>query len=137
MFEIFTYKLQIKESHLDTFGHVNNATYLELYEEARWDFITRGGYGLDKIQATGMGPIILEFNIRYRKELKNREWITITFQVIEDNGKIARAKHEMFKEDGSLASDAEVVVGFFDLNERKLIKPTAEWRKAIGDPKFK
>ena len=42
-FKIFTYEMLIKEKHLDTFGHVNNATYFELLEEARWDFITNNG----------------------------------------------------------------------------------------------
>ena len=36
----FIYHTQIKEKDLDTLGHVNNAKYLELFEEARWDFIT-------------------------------------------------------------------------------------------------
>lgn len=32
--KIFTYPMLIKESHLDSFGHMNNATYLELFENA-------------------------------------------------------------------------------------------------------
>ena len=39
--EVFEYELVIKECHLDSFGHVNNAIYVQLYEEARWDFITK------------------------------------------------------------------------------------------------
>ena len=33
-----TYKLRIIETHLDMFGHVNNATYLQIFEEARDGF---------------------------------------------------------------------------------------------------
>ena len=44
------YPLLIVERHLDTFGHVNNATYLELFEEARWDWLQQNGYGLDEIR---------------------------------------------------------------------------------------
>ena len=32
---IYEYDKTILEQHLDTFGHVNNAVYLSLYEEAR------------------------------------------------------------------------------------------------------
>ena len=46
---IFSYPLIIKEMDLDTFGHVNNARYLTLFEDARWDLITKNGYGLKKI----------------------------------------------------------------------------------------
>ena len=37
---VHEYALVIREQHLDTFGHVNNAKYLEILEEARWDLIT-------------------------------------------------------------------------------------------------
>jgi acyl-CoA thioester hydrolase len=50
--KIHTYPLTIKETYLDTFGHVNNAMYLALLEEARWDLITTNGYGLKIIQVT-------------------------------------------------------------------------------------
>jgi acyl-CoA thioester hydrolase len=53
----------IRESHLDTFGHVNNATYLSLFEQARWDLIEAGGYGLRVIRQTGLGPVVLEAKI--------------------------------------------------------------------------
>ncbi len=49
-FKTFVYDTQIKEHHLDSFGHVNNATYLSLYEEARWESITENGYGLKEVQ---------------------------------------------------------------------------------------
>ena len=52
---IFRYPLTILEKHLDSFGHVNNATYLHLYEEARWDFITKRGFGLARVLAGLVG----------------------------------------------------------------------------------
>ncbi len=55
----FYYEVIIKEQHLDTFGHVNNAVYMQLFEEARWEFITENGYGLKEIQLLKKGPVIL------------------------------------------------------------------------------
>ena len=66
----YEYNFMVLEAHLDTFGHVNNATYLQLYEEARWDFITNNGYGLDRVKETGIGPIIVEVNLTFKKELE-------------------------------------------------------------------
>ncbi len=51
-----TYEVLILESYLDSFGHVNNAAYLTLFEEARWDFITKNGYGLNKVLETPARP---------------------------------------------------------------------------------
>ena len=62
-FKTFSYPMLITEKHLDTFGHVNNAVYLELYEEARWDMITKNGWGLDKVIKEKIGPIITSINM--------------------------------------------------------------------------
>lgn len=75
--KIHTYPLRILEGHLDTFGHVNNAVYLAICEEARWDLLTKNGYGLEKIMATKIGPTILEIKINFLKELKLRDEIVI------------------------------------------------------------
>lgn len=129
----FEYSIQIKEFHLDTFGHVNNAIYMALYEEARWDFITKHGYGLEKIQQERKGPVILESTIRFRRELINREIITIISEPVDpEKSKIMTINQKMLKADGSVASDAIFTVGFMDLDQRKLISAPDDWRKACG-----
>ena len=89
-FNKFIYTLMIKENHLDTFGHVNNAAYLTLYEEARWDFITKNGYGLDVIQREQKGPVVLDVNLRFKRELKNRQLISIHSQSQDMSSKIMK-----------------------------------------------
>ena len=129
----FVYQLEIKESHLDTFGHVNNATYLNLYEEARWDFITKRGYGLKEIQELRIGPVILDLNLKFKKELKNREVITIKTKTLEVSHRlIMKLQQTMHKPNGDIASFVEMSVGLMDLSERKLIEPTKKWLYAIG-----
>jgi thioesterase-3 len=128
---IFTYDLVIKESHLDTFGHVNNATYLQLYEEARWQFITENGYGLEKIKSTGLGPVILEIKIRFVKELRLREKITIHSQTGEYNGRVGAIKQWITDAENNICSDVELKIGLFDTHKRKLVEPTEEWLKAV------
>lgn len=129
---MFIYKVKILEKHLDSFGHVNNAVYLELLEEARWEFITKGGFGLTEIKTQKKGPVVLEVNIKYRKELLNREFITIESRPLGQPGKIMKIEQRILKEDGALASVAEFTVGFMDLEKRKLIEPPKNWLEAIG-----
>jgi acyl-CoA thioester hydrolase len=126
------YEVLILESHLDSFGHVNNASYLVLFEEARWDFITRNGYGLKKVQELQVGPVVLELEMKFRREITLREKINITMEVVESRGKICRFRQEMIKEDGTLATELELTCGLFDLKSRHLIDPTPEWKKALG-----
>lgn len=132
MHQIFEYPLTIKEYHLDTFGHVNNATYLEIYEEARWEFITSNGYGLDKVQQTKQGPVILELNLRFQKEIVNRQKITIHSQVQGEKAKIMAIKQWITNEKNEVCSEIVLKVAFFDLKERKILSPSDEWLKACG-----
>jgi acyl-CoA thioester hydrolase len=129
------YRLTIRESHLDTMGHVNNATYLALFEEARWELITKNGYGLKQVQQIQQGPVILDVQLIFLKELKLREEITISTELIKYPQKIGQLKQVMIKENSDVASEATFSFGLFDLKTRRLIEPTAEWKKAIGmDP---
>ena len=75
---VFEQSIIIREGHLDTFGHVNNARYLELFEQARWDLITDNGFGLDYVKSSGTGPVILELTLRFVWEgrLRHRELTT-------------------------------------------------------------
>ncbi len=129
---LFTCKILIREMHLDTFGHMNNAMYLQLFEQARWDLITHNGYDLDKIHQAKQGPVILDVYIKFAKELKLREEISITTELIEYKGKTGKLKQQMLKANGSLAAEAVFTFGLFDLQTRKLVDATPEWKKAIG-----
>lgn len=130
---IFEYEVLIQEHHLDTFGHVNNATYVKLYEQARWDFITKNGFGLDYIQKHQKGPVILDLRVSFKRELKNRERIKILSQTTQMiSPKIMVLEQSMIKPDGKIASEATFTVGFFDMKERKLVSASQDWLKAIG-----
>lgn len=126
------YPLLIIERHLDTFGHVNNATYLEIFEQARWEWISSAGYGLDRVQELQQGPTVLACTIKFKRELRNRQQVFIRSEVGSYVGKIARVRQEIVLPDGTSACEAEFVVGLFDLARRKLIEPTPAWLAAVG-----
>lgn len=128
----FNFEMIVRESLLDTFGHVNNAAYLQIFEEARWDYISAGGYTLDYVKQTQKGPIILEINIKFMKEIQLREKIKVTIDLIQYTKKIGILVQKIFKENGVLACEGQFTFGLFDLQERKLIAATKEWANAIA-----
>jgi YbgC/YbaW family acyl-CoA thioester hydrolase len=129
---VFEYPVTIRESHLDTFGHVNNAQYLSLFEEARWELITERGFGLKEIKETQTGPVVLEANLKFKRELKLREKIVIKTYAPAGGGKVVSLKQEMVKADGAVACEATFVIAFFDTKARKIIEPSPAWKKALG-----
>ena len=126
------FELLISEKHLDIFNHVNNAAYLQIFEEARWDWIARNGFGRGEMKEYGVGPVILEVRMRFHKEVANGERVLIRTRTVEYRGKLGRLEQVMRKADGHIACTAHFVIGLFDLKARKLIKPTPQWLKAIN-----
>ncbi len=45
--KVFSFETVIQETLLDAFGHVNNAAYLLLYENARWSLLNESDYGIE------------------------------------------------------------------------------------------
>ncbi|MHB2025686.1 MAG: acyl-CoA thioesterase [Elusimicrobiota bacterium] len=127
----FDYPVFIHERHLDTFGHVNNAAYLEIFEEARWHWITTNGFGLKEIRSRGVGPVILEVAMRFHRELGNRENVIVRSRCLDYRGKVARMEQSMLRDDGKVFCRAEFKFGLFDLKTRRLIDPTPEWIAAL------
>jgi YbgC/YbaW family acyl-CoA thioester hydrolase len=122
----------ISEAHLDSFGHLNNARYFELLEQARWDLITERGFGIDTIRRTSTGPVVLEVQLRFRHELSPRERIVIRSELASYEGKVGTIRQEMIKPDGTVAAEALFTFGLFDMKRRKLIEPTPAWAYAVG-----
>ncbi len=135
---IYEYDKTILEQHLDTFGHVNNAVYLSIYEEARWDFITKNGLGLSEILKSRVGPVLLDLQLTFKSELNNRDQIKIVSQARSEmrNKFVMILDQKILKENGKVASTLTLSVGLMDLNARKLISPTPEWLKALGIEEF-
>ncbi len=129
--KIVTYPVIIKEIYLDTFGHMNNAMYLILFEEARWEWLTQTGYGLNKIKETGLGPTILEINLRFLKELRVRDEVVIESQLISYEKKIAKMTQKMIR-NGEDCCRVDITFGLFSVAERKLVMPTPDWLHVFG-----
>ena len=129
---VHEYPLIIREQHLDTFGHVNNAAYLEILEEARWDLITRNGYGLEEVQRLKVGPTVLEVQMRFVREVRNRQRVIICTWLESYAGKICKLAQHIRDEQGETSTEALFVIGLFDMMARRLIRPTPRWIAALG-----
>ena len=116
----------------DNASHVNNAVYLTLFEEARWDLITRNGYGLREIQETHLGPVILQANVKFKKELCLRDQVVISTRVTDYRRRIGHIHQEIRDSQGTLTTVAEFTFGLFDTVRRQLMPPDDRWLRAFG-----
>ncbi len=125
---INTYKTKITKEHIDFMGHVNNAMFLILLEEARWHFYNEFGYDKEQAQTELKGPIITDLHIKYRKEIFLQETITIKTECIEYREYLGKLKQIVYKENGKISCYADLVFAYFDIEKRKLIPPSGKWK---------
>lgn len=127
----FYYKITIKDEHLDSYGHVNNAVYLQLLEMARWDILIQNGYSVESIIESGVAPTILEINLKFSRELRLNQSILIETKVTSVQRKIFILEQQIHRGE-EVCCLAQFTMGVFDLNERKLIPAPDEYLHALG-----
>jgi len=68
---------------LDSYGHVNNAVFLNYFEQARWELFQDKGL-LQHLTSSGLFLVVVEVNIRYQHEVKLGDELEISTTVRKD-----------------------------------------------------
>ena len=79
---VHTIEIKVRGYHLDLFGHVNNARYLEFLEEARWAAF-ENKVDLEAIARKGYAFTVVNINITYRRPALMNHVLKIETQVSE------------------------------------------------------
>jgi YbgC/YbaW family acyl-CoA thioester hydrolase len=125
----------VQHSHLDLFGHMNNVAFFRVLEDARWDWMLQRGFnGLDEVKTTGKGPIILEANARFRKEMKLGESFTISTAWQSFRKKIGILEQVIKNANAEEVCRAHLTLAIVDLTTRKIITPDSRWREVFAIP---
>lgn len=64
----FIFNFEVRGNELDSLGHVNNAVYLNYYEQARWLIIEEIGL-LEYFKQSEQYLVVIKANLKYIKEL--------------------------------------------------------------------
>ena len=78
--------LQIRGYHCDAYGHVHNARYLELLEEARWSFL-EPAVKEKFFEIRDLLFIVVNINISYKKPLVPTQVVDIEITDVTYNNK--------------------------------------------------
>jgi acyl-CoA thioesterase FadM len=84
------------------------------------------------VHRQGAGPIIISAEVKFRKEVKNREVCVIQTQCSDYRRMIFKIDQKMINAKGDLACMANYTCALFDLKARKIIQPTDAFLRAIG-----
>ncbi|MCP4292062.1 MAG: acyl-CoA thioesterase [bacterium] len=58
--------IKVRGYHCDFYGHVNNARYLEFFEEARWQYL-EAGMDLNYWKGRGLGFVVASVTVNYKR----------------------------------------------------------------------
>ncbi len=122
----FTLPVTVRGYELDVNGHVNQAVYHQYAEHGRWELLRAAGLVPDKLRLSGLGPVVLESNVKYRRELHLGDEITVTSTCRWGTGKAFWMDQQIRTLDGAISAEFAVVLGLMDLEARKLVQNPGE-----------
>lgn len=96
------YKLTVRGYELDSFGHVNNAVYLNYAENAVWNFFKTSGL-IGATLDSGLFPVVMESTQRYIRELRLFDEVRIESEFHGSNS-LVTYKHNIINDSTGLVS---------------------------------
>ncbi|MCD4484492.1 acyl-CoA thioesterase [Chromobacterium vaccinii] len=114
-------RIKVRGYHLDLFGHVNNARYLEFLEEARWNQFEEQG-GLDWFLKSGLALAVVNINIDYRRPALMGEQLLIETG-LKSIGNRSAVIHQRVLLEGAdtVVAEADVTFVVFDAKQNKAV----------------
>ncbi|WP_084521678.1 acyl-CoA thioesterase [Nocardia uniformis] len=133
--EPFQIRIDVRISDIDPQLHVTSAAYQQFADHSRYECVQAAGVSVDELLRDGLGPVNLEAVIKYHRELRVGDYVTVTCAWVWGAGKTYRVENTLRRADGELAATLSYVCGLLDLKQRKLIaNPAAEWAARATDP---
>ncbi|MBL4704852.1 MAG: acyl-CoA thioesterase [Flavobacteriales bacterium] len=123
-------EIRVRGYHLDGYQHVNNARYLELLEEARWQHYENypPSYFIEKNWAF----IIVNINISYKKSAVFGDVLEIHTQVSKIGNTSMSFHQEIFiKGSGTLSVVADVTFVILDVKTNKVVPMEGELKAVL------
>jgi thioesterase-3 len=113
--------IKVRGYHLDLYGHVNNARYLEFLEESRWAMIEEK-IDLGELKKRGIGMVVVNINIDYKLPANLGDILRVTSTIDRIGTKSATIKQLITSEvSGHLIASALVTFVIIDIATQKVI----------------
>jgi thioesterase-3 len=111
-------EIKVRGYHADFYGHVNNARYLEFFEEDRWAHL-ESKIDLQKWAKQGIIFLVVNINVNYRRAVPVGETLLVT-TALEKIGKrsVVLLQKILLKDSLEVAADALITFVITDKSGR-------------------
>jgi acyl-CoA thioester hydrolase len=123
---------RVKSYELDSFGHVNNAVYLNLFEGARNEYMLQRGLSFSDFSTWKAHPIVAEAWVRFRRPAFVDDVLIIHGSVENASAVSFTILYRIEREsDGQCLSDGSTRMAFVDSSGKPTRIPQAFKEKFI------
>ncbi|MGD8368552.1 MAG: thioesterase family protein [Desulfobacterales bacterium] len=124
-------EIKIRGYHLDVYGHVNNARYLEFLEEARWALFEEH-FDIERWQERNLGFFIVSITIQYRKPVLLGDVLRIGTYVSRFGTKSAVFTQQISSaKSGQPVAEADITFVLADLKTGRAVPIDGELKEAL------
>ncbi|MGM0984044.1 MAG: acyl-CoA thioesterase [Pseudomonadota bacterium] len=125
--------LRVRGYHLDGYGHVNNARYLEFLEEGRWAYFDDRPGLAAFLQKGDVAFVAVNLNIDYRRAAVAGDDLEVLTRLAELGSRRARMHQEVCRvRDGKTVASADVTFVLLDVSTNRATEIDGEIRKAMA-----
>lgn len=121
---MFKTTLKVRTYECDSYGHVNNATFLNYCEVARVELLEKMGYDLDGLKKAGFLLVIVKIEMEYKKPAYANDKLEISVDWIERGKTSAVFEQEIYnRHQNDLVARAKVIWVATDLKGKPIVIP--------------
>ncbi len=123
--EPFKNQFQVIWADLDPNAHMRHTAYNDYAAQVRVSLFDELKMPLNRLVASGFGPVLFHEDTSFFKEVFMNEKITVDCAALayRRDMKIWKFRQQIFKENGSLACIIIATGAFMDLKKRKVVEP--------------
>jgi thioesterase-3 len=114
-------EIKVRGYHADFYGHVNNARYLEFFEEDRWAAL-ESKIDLKKWAEKGLVFLVVNINVNYRTAVPVGATLVVSTDVAEiGNRSVVLKQTILFKGSEKVAADALITFVVADRSGKAVV----------------
>ncbi len=134
---MFKTTLKVRTYECDSYGHVNNATFLNYCEVARVELLEKMGYDLADLKKAGFLLVIVKIEMEYKKPAYANEELEVSVNWIECGKTSAVFEQEIYnRKNNELIARAKIIWVATDLTGKPIVIPDVlldSYQKAFGN----
>ena len=133
MRQIFSHEYRAQWRDMDFNQHMANAAYLDYAANTRMLFLDSVGFTAATFAERGLGPVILEDRLVYRREIRMLETFTVDYQATAStaDGRRFKLRNRFTSAAQGLCATVDSIGLWFDLVARRPIIPPDDLQEAF------